>query len=210
MRKGLLMPVVLGMMAAAWGGTVRIVNDTDGYAIYYVYISPASSDSWGKDRMGENEILEPGDSRAFSVQDGMYDIKLVDEDDDEYIRWDVNVEGDYVWNVTLDDLGESDMSDGGSIGGETVTGNTPVTIVNDTDGYDIYYIYANPSSYDNWGEDRLGSEFLDSGDEFTFYVRGEDYYDIMCEDEDGDTYTFWEEWVGKGGLKIHVTLDDMD
>jgi hypothetical protein len=198
-----------GLIATASAGTVEIVNDTGGWDIYYIYISPTSSDSWGSDWLG-SEILYDGEYVIYDVSNGYYDMKIVDEDGDEYIRYGVDVYGDYVWYVTLDDLGEYDYSYGGYDDGGTVYGDAPVTIYNDTGGYDIWYIYCNPSSYSNWGDDRLGSEILDSGDEFTFWVDGGDYYDIKCEDVDGDTYTFWEVWIGSDGLYLPVDLGDLD
>ncbi|MCD4700760.1 MAG: hypothetical protein K8S24_02785 [Candidatus Aegiribacteria sp.] len=210
MKKIILLLAAIGLLTSLSAGTVEIINDTGGWDIYYIYISPSTSDSWGDDWLNETEVLPSGSSVAFTVNNNVYDIKLVDEDDDEYIRYGVNVSGYYEWYVTLDDLGEYDVGSGSSGGDDTVYGNTPVTIYNDTGGYDIWYIYANPSDYSEWGNDRLGSDILYSGNEYTFWVDGGDYYDIQCEDEDGDTYTFWEMWVGSDGLYLPVDLGDLD
>lgn len=208
MKRTILLLGAIGLLVSATGGTIEIVNDTGGYDIYWIYISPTYEDSWGDDWLDETEILPSGSSVAFNVPNDVYDIKLVDEDEDEYIRYGVEVDGYYSWYVTLDDLGSYDMGYYG--GDDTVYGDAPITIYNDTGGYDIYFIYANPSSYTEWGVDRLGSEILYSGDEYTFWVEGGDYYDIQCEDEDGDTYTFWEVWVGDDGLYLPVDLGDLD
>lgn len=205
MKRTFLLLAAIGLLASVTAGTVRIVNDTGGYDIWYIFISETSNDDWGDDWLDSDEILASGSSVSFNVPNGVYDIRLIDEDEDEYIRWNVDVDGQYTWNVTLSDLGEYDMGSS-----ETVSGSAPVTIYNDTGGYDIYFIYANPSSYSSWGDDRLGSEILYSGDEYTFWVEGGDYYDIMCEDEDSDTYTFWEVWVGDDGLYLPVDLGDLD
>jgi len=211
MKKMILLLAAIGLLTSVTAGTVEIINDTGGYDIYYIYISPSVDDSWGSDWLDETEILPSGGSVAFTVSNGVYDIRLEDEDGDEYIRYGVNVNGYYDWYVTLDDLGEYDVGGGSYSGGEdTVYGDAPVTIYNDTGGYDIWYIYANPSSYSGWGDDRLGSEILYSGDEYTFWIEGDDYYDIQCEDEDGDTYTFWEVWIGDDGLYLPVDLGDLD
>ncbi|MCK5065409.1 MAG: hypothetical protein KAQ97_09005 [Candidatus Fermentibacteraceae bacterium] len=210
MKKTILLLAAIGLVLSVSAGSIRIVNNTGGYDIWYVFISSTYDDSWGDDWLDSDEAISSGSSVTFNVSNDIYDIRLVDEDDDEYIRYGVDVSGTYVWNVTLDDLGEVDLSAGSYSGEETVYGDVPVTIYNDTGGYDIYWIYANPSSYSEWGDDRLGSEILYSGDEFTFWVDGNDYYDIKCEDEDGDTYTFWEMWVGADGLYLPVDLGDLD
>ena len=178
MKKTFLLLAALGLLASVSAGTIEIFNDTGGWDIYYIYISSTYDDSWGSDWLGDSEILYSGNSIAFSVSNAVYDIKLIDEDGDEYIRLGVDVSGYYEWYVTLDDLGEYDYSGDYYEGGDTVYGNTPVTIYNDTGGYDIWYIYCNPSDYSEWGDDRLGSEILYSGDEYTFWVDGGDYYEI--------------------------------
>ena len=72
---------------------IRIVNDS-GYTMHYLYISPSSRDSWGSDLLGFGVL---GD-REFVYQlplpiarENRYDIKLIDSDGDEYIKWRVAV-----------------------------------------------------------------------------------------------------------------------
>jgi hypothetical protein len=205
MRKSLVFALTLGLVVSAFAGRVEIENGTGSYDIYYVYISGVNDSDWGDDYLGTSEIITPGYMQTFNVHDGDYDIKLVDEDGDEYILWDVPVYGDYYWYVTLDDLGENYASEGYYEGGECA-----VTVYNDLGSYDIWYIYASPSWSDDWGADMLGSELLYPGDSWTFYLEGDDYYDIYCEDEDGDTYTVWEVWVDYDGFYWSVDLGDID
>lgn len=208
MKGTLVVLAVLGLAFSAFGGTVTIENNLGGWDIWYICISPSEDDSWGEDWLGE-ETLFDGESKTFRVADGMYDICLTDEDGDEYIQYFVDVSGSYTWNVTLTDLGEAYM-DEFSMGESTVVGSSPITIYNDTGDYDFWYIYANPSTSSDWGNDRLESGILYTGDEFTFYVEGGMEYDICCEDVDGDTYTFWEVWVGDDGLYLSVDMGDLD
>ncbi len=207
MKKALLALVAIGLFASVSAATIEVYNDTGGWDIWYIYISSSYDDYWGDDWLG-NEILYDGGSVAYDLPAGVYDLKLVDEDGDEYIRYGVDIDDYYYWPVTLDDLGTAEAGGGG--GGDTVYGDAPVTVYNDTGGWDIWYIYCNPSSYTNWGDDRLGSDILYDGDEYTFWVDGGDYYDIQCVDEDGDTYTFWEVWIGSDGYYLPVDLGDLD
>ena len=84
-----------------------------------------------------------------------------------------------------------------------------VDITNDT-GFDIYYVYVSHESNNGWGEDQLGSDVLFDGETYRVYVSGDktSIYDIMVEDEDGDTYTFYG--VDVEIEDITVTLDDLD
>ncbi len=194
--------------AAAFAGTVNITNDTGSYDFWYVYISPSSSDSWGDDWLGETEMISPGYTRAFRVNNGTYDIMIEDEDGDTYTFWGVSVNGTVDMSVDLSDLGEQNWGSGsGSSGGER--GTAPITIENDLGNYTIWYIYGSPSD-EAWGEDRLGSELLNPGETMTFYVAAGDYYDFKCVDEDDDTYTLWEVWVDEDGFYWSVDLSDMD
>lgn len=71
---------------------VDITNNT-GYTIFYIYVSPDKSDSWEEDVLGD-KVLMHGDSRRINLygyKSPIFDIRLVDEDDDSYTFWDVDV-----------------------------------------------------------------------------------------------------------------------
>ena len=84
--------------------TLTIMNGLGSFTIYYVYVSPSGSNSWGSDRLGTGNVLRPGDSGTLELSTGTYDIKIVDEDGDEYFRWDLKLNSDYTWTVRLSDL----------------------------------------------------------------------------------------------------------
>ncbi|AYF34300.1 hypothetical protein ACSTAY_13340 [Vreelandella alkaliphila] len=83
---------------------IDITNRT-GYILYYMYISPTDSKSWEEDVLG-NDVLMDGDTQRVAItgyDSPIFDIRLVDEDDDSYTFWKVDVSTrDLV--VTLDDL----------------------------------------------------------------------------------------------------------
>ncbi|HOA04736.1 MAG TPA: hypothetical protein PLF04_06020 [Candidatus Fermentibacter daniensis] len=213
MRKVLLALAALALAASA--GTIKITNNTGGWDIYYAYISPADSDQWGNDWLG-SDIMSDGETWEFPVANGTWDIRLVDEDGDDYILYNVPVSGTWTWNVTLSDLGENYYSSGSSAptgartGSTSTGGNAPVTIYNDLGNWTIYYVYCSSSSDSNWGSDRLGSSTISPGQSFTFNVPGGDNYDIYCKDEDGDTYSLYGVWIGNNGFYWSVDLGDID
>ena len=84
--------------------TLTIINGLGAVTIYYVYVSPSGSDSWGSDRLGTANILSPGESGTLELSKGVYDIRVVDEDGDEYFRWNLQLNSDYTWTVRLSDL----------------------------------------------------------------------------------------------------------
>ncbi len=65
------------MTASAAPHDLKITNDTQS-TIEFVFISPPSTDRWGDDWLGSDEVISPGDSRHFSITEGcMEDIKVV-------------------------------------------------------------------------------------------------------------------------------------
>ncbi len=109
--KRLIVTLALLASLVALGGCgakkapVTITNALGAWDIHYVYISPADSDEWGEDLLGEDEILEDGQQLTTEVEVGTYDLRLLDEDQDTYTRNAVEItESGYSWDVTLADL----------------------------------------------------------------------------------------------------------
>ena len=183
--------------------TVTINNELGSWTIWYAYVCLSEDEDWGEDRFG-SELLEPGQSISFDVESGnYYDFRCIDEDDDEYILLDVWVGDDgFVWDVVLDDMDNSFAE-------VSMDGDAAITIYNGLGDWTIWYVYGDPSD-GAWGEDRLGSELLAAGEEFTFYVPAGVSYDFKVEDEDGDTYTLWGIDIDENGFYWEVELSDMD
>ena len=83
---------------------VDITNRT-GYTIYYMYVSPGDSKSWEEDVLG-SDVLTDGDTQRVTLggyTSPYFDIRLVDEDDDSYTFWNVDVSTQDIV-VTLDNL----------------------------------------------------------------------------------------------------------
>ncbi|WP_386079545.1 hypothetical protein ACFIOZ_15770 [Vreelandella sp. F11] len=83
---------------------VDITNRT-GYTIYYMYVSPGNSKSWEEDVLGD-AVLMNGDTQRVTLTgytNPYFDIRLVDEDEDSYTFWNVDVSTQDII-VTLDHL----------------------------------------------------------------------------------------------------------
>lgn len=72
--------VAPGQQAPAPGGTpaFRMENSTSNI-VNNVFASPTSTNSWGNDRLGANEVIQAGASRDFQLPPGecVYDIRVV-------------------------------------------------------------------------------------------------------------------------------------
>ena len=79
----------------------QIDDEEDTYTIYEFYISPSSADTWGPDLLGDS-VLGFGESVAFEIEPGIYDLRAIDEDGDEYILTEAQIgEDGGIWEVTL-------------------------------------------------------------------------------------------------------------
>jgi hypothetical protein len=70
-----------------------------------MYVSPAKSDSWEEDVLGE-DVLRTGVTQRVNLtgyKSPVFDIRLVDEDGDKYTFWNVDVSQRDI-TVTLSDL----------------------------------------------------------------------------------------------------------
>ncbi|GHV72948.1 hypothetical protein AGMMS49940_02500 [Spirochaetia bacterium] len=87
------------------GDSVNIVNKT-GKIVYYVYVSPSTSDNWGTDKMGE-AVLPIGQSVAVALPPlnmvDQYDIGLVDEDGDSYTKKNIRLTNNQNIEFTIND-----------------------------------------------------------------------------------------------------------
>lgn len=84
-----------------------IRNNLEHLSIWNVYCSAGNSDSWGEDWLGSSVL---GTSAAMTIwlEEGVYDIQLVDSDQNTYTLWQFELDDQGVfWQVTELDRDES-------------------------------------------------------------------------------------------------------
>lgn len=80
---------VLGSQPAYAGDADFTLVNRTGYTLREIYLTPANSKSWGKDRMGDN-VLDNGKSRLFKFSDKSactQDLMVVFDDDGSDVVW---------------------------------------------------------------------------------------------------------------------------
>jgi hypothetical protein len=102
---------------------------------------------------------------------------------------------------------------GGSDGdADWVPDDCYVEILNST-GYTVLYLYIADADDSSWGDDVIGNDVMASGDVMSGYVapNSGSSYDILAEDEDGDTYEVYGfDFCSDGeDLFYELTLDDL-
>ncbi|HYE96362.1 MAG TPA: hypothetical protein VD962_09140 [Rubricoccaceae bacterium] len=89
--------------ARTGGGTgTLIVENNTNTAIYYLYVSPCESNSWGNDQLGSNETVQPGRRRSFQMPTGCWDFKVEFADGREVEERGVGMVAGYsrTWTLT--------------------------------------------------------------------------------------------------------------
>jgi len=115
MKKMFLLISLLGVSGFCFSQqnpSITIVNNT-GYTIWYVYISETTIDSWGQDRLADDEVLDNDASVSLQLPYPInvvnrYDIKLIDLDGDSYTKMDVLVSANSRIVFTFDDYDEEE------------------------------------------------------------------------------------------------------
>lgn len=207
----LVLSVILESAFSQNGPSISIVNNT-GYTLDYIYVSQTASDNWLEDILGD-KVLPDGESITIRLPFALdvtnqYDIRVVDEDDDTYTKWDVLVNNDSRIEFTLSDFDEDTSVD------ESDEDNSlpRVNIENNT-GYDVYYLYISTTASGSWKDDVLGDDVLLDGEDV--YVRLPypldvvNRYDIKLVDEDDDSYIKWDVLITPDSI-IEFTFDDWE
>jgi serine protease Do len=89
--------------------TLILENDSTE-TICYVLISPADTDEWGDDWLGESDVIEPGDTHTFESPAGIYDLEARDCDGKALAtEWDQDLDETVTW--TISDVASADGDD---------------------------------------------------------------------------------------------------
>ena len=86
---------------------IRIINNT-GFTVLYMYVSPVTSRSWGRDVLG-GDVLRSGASVLVRLPHPIssinrYDIMLKDSDGDTYTKMNVQISQNGSVNFTINDI----------------------------------------------------------------------------------------------------------
>ncbi|MCL2064916.1 MAG: serine protease [Candidatus Cloacimonetes bacterium] len=198
--------------------SIHIANRT-GYTIFYLYVSPATSTSWGIDRLGTNVLMNGQDFTVSSLDfspGSLWDIMLIDLDNDTYTMNGISLTSNQTIEFTFNDIdginsSANYYSSQYPEGQTTQTGSTDYITIDNNTGYTIFFVYVSPSSSDSWGTDLLRDDVLLNG----YSVRvslpqnHNNQYDIKLIDIDNDSYTKMNVRLTRN-QRIEFTIMDID
>lgn len=114
----LVLMIILLVSTAVYAqstASVTIKNET-GYTINYVYFSPSAFDDWADDFLGDDVLID-GDEIVITLDreiDGselVYDLQAVDEDDDYYTIYEIDITESPSISITMDAYDGGDYDD---------------------------------------------------------------------------------------------------
>ncbi len=155
--------------------------------------------------------IDGDETTEFVLEDGAWRLDfeqfMKDAIDEGLAGSGMTVDDILAHEIEADTFG-SDMQAGMDF--EAGSGSCPVRITNGLGSYEIWFVYVSSADMTEWGNDWLGSSrILSPGNTITVNVAP-GTYDIMVEDEDGDTYSNYGAEVGPSGYSWTPTLSDMD
>jgi hypothetical protein len=141
-----------------------------------IYVAPDESIEWGEERLG-TEVLDPGESHAVEISDGVYRVRVNDCDGNLIAEYnDFEVDGATTLAVEEKSVDNTLVS-----AGEPGT----LTVINNSSD-DVCYVFVSPAGSTSWGNDWLGdSTILENGDQQTITV-GSGVNDMQAADCDGN------------------------
>lgn len=150
--------VTFGDPALPW--RPMTVANRAGLTIRELYAKPAGRLSWGPDRLG-TEIISHGAEFATALRDTAcnWDVRAIYEDNAEEVKTSIDICAAY--HVSFDGSGAPRLEERGLV---LVNGHAA----------DIREVYIAPPSDGNWGQERLGENFLprQGRRDVTLWMRG--------------------------------------
>jgi hypothetical protein len=154
--------------------SVTFVNSSS-WDIYALFLSASDEEYWGPDQLGDHILYSGEKFTLTSIRCGIYDLMLVDEDEDQCVLVEVDICGSERLVITDQDL----------LACQGYDASSTITFYNQS-SWEIHYLFLSPSDNPRWGPDQLGYETLEPGDYLELSGIECDTFDIRLIDEDGD------------------------
>jgi hypothetical protein len=160
---------------------LTLVNSST-HSIWYFYVSPADSSTWGDERLGDVGIVSAGEQFVLPpLTAGVYSLRVETGDDLYAEAFDNPLSADSVYTWTITDAMLKPIAPPTGAGSVRITNNTSYAI-------DQFYIWSIDSL--SMGENRVGaSGAIPAGGSFVVNDLEPGLYDLGIETEGGLYYT---------------------
>ena len=178
------------------GGRGLIVSNESGTAIGVVNVAPDFEDSWGPDRLGEEEIIAPGHERVI----------MLDAEHSTHCTFDIRLR---TLETAVEYRGRNICEDPRVV---LYEGNR-LTVVNEGDE-DVFYVRVSPDHEgQGWGRDLLGmGGILSPGEELAVrthqFREDQCLFDVLLEEDDEDQHVYEEVDICRTERLVHPRGSD--
>lgn len=218
MKRYLTFIVMLMLCSTLWAqseffNTVEFINNTRE-DIIYLFFSPADSEYWGPDVLGDSRTLSSKESIEFFIsypnETDSFDFMAIDTAGNIYEIYEESITDGYAAQIVINKTSKSDEIDLESLEEELIG----LEIINET-GLELYYLFMSPSDSEMYGIDFMDSETtLQPGASVSvllFNSNAEVDYDIQGMDAEDDTFSFSLTLDPELEYQyVDITMDDLD
>lgn len=204
-----------------------VFRNSSGYVFNELYVTPTADTEWGSDHLGSTSVLKKGGTFELTLpiyDFNTYDIRVVDVDEDVYLFERVPIENgcevDIVWESDLAASVSYTDKDSTYIVGVFESGNDDyysddydsgwldMTFMNYT-GWDFREVYVYATGSSDMGYNHVADSPLYDESQHAIGVDDYVYFDIVCVDQDYDTWTFTDIYLEDGcSLTFYYSSDD--
>jgi len=90
----------LVLMTPASAFDLVVVNQANLSVIHKLYLAPAKTNQWGENRLQSQTVAKSGRFTLRDIPAGVYDLKVIDDDDDSCVVPDINIDQNKEWKLT--------------------------------------------------------------------------------------------------------------
>jgi hypothetical protein len=77
-----------------------VINEANFSIIHKLYIAPAKSQSWSDEKLQNQKVKKNGRFTIRDIAAGVYDLKVVDDDDDSCVFSNISIDQNKEWKLT--------------------------------------------------------------------------------------------------------------
>lgn len=218
MKRNMTILLILILSSTLWAqseyfNTVEFSNNTRE-DIIYLFFSPADSEYWGPDVLGDSRTLSSKESIEFYIsypnETDSFDFMAIDKLGNVYEIYEESITDEYAAQIVINKTSKSDEIDLDSLEEELIG----LEIYNETD-VELYYLFMSPSDSEMYGIDFMDSvTTLQPGASVSvllFNSNAEVEYDIQGMDVEDNTFSFSLTLDPDLEFQyVDITMDDLD
>jgi hypothetical protein len=100
LRHALASIVLFALSAPAFAADLVVINEANFSIIHKLFIAPTKTEKWSDNKLQNQTVAKNGKFTIRDIPSGVYDLKVVDDDDDSCVFPDINIEQNKEWKLT--------------------------------------------------------------------------------------------------------------